>query len=392
MPSRPNFSRLLLHAGPQKTGSTYLQGNFTAHRAALQGLGVHYAHRLDATRPAHTLRSELASWLPQADDAALATLGGARSPDGVTLVSDEALSQLSAADTARLLRVLCDAAAGPVEAVFVFRRWSGRLVSTWAQRLREGSGQTFEAWLQETRERRAQPYSDVALWERWAQGLRPMGGRQALHILAYDPIMASGADMFPLFLQRLCGVPADAAAALPPGPNLNTSPPDLALEALRGLNAAAAAAGQSVALDDRRRWLRRLEGRGFEPFASFLPRFGRDLVLDDMDDALAEQRDALPAWQDRVVPLADDAPPPAMLLPGTRVVRVFDPAWMELPRGRGLLARALETIATWQARRAAARAQAGADPGGAADDGEDAAPDTADGPEDLAEDAAADLG
>lgn len=320
--------------------------------------GVHYVHRLDHNVPAHTKRSEIASWSRTASDVGIATLDGQLAASGVSLVSDELLSLLPPPQARRLLGALAAGGHGGLDAVFVFRRWSARLPSTWAQRVRDGASLGFEAWMAETRRRGAQPYGDALMWSRWANWLSAAGGRRSIHIIPYDAVIAAGQDLFALFLQGVCGLDAAQSAALPPGPNKNESPTEMALEILRALNLTAQQAGVKLSLGQRTRFLNGLARRGHQPYAQLLPPYAREIHLDDASEDFAALRDAIAPWQDRVMAIAAGHAPPPMLLPGTRRVQVFDPAWISLPRAQAALSRSLANLQAAAARRLAAKARA----------------------------------
>lgn len=324
---------IILHCGPQKTGSTYLQSNLFAQREQLAARDVHYMLQMAPDAPANTKRSELGNWLRHCAAEELAALGRGIPRNKRVVISDEMLADL------RPPRVKLLAECWPrrqVDAVFYFRRWSDRLPSYWVQRVKEGEGRSFAEWLaQTTADRMLRRWSDDWIWSAW----RVLGGASRLRILSYDGIRAAGRDLYEDFLQTCLGV-ADAKVEMERPRNV--SPPPVEVELIRAMAKLAQAQGTRFTLRNAnaRAWIKRKRKAGYEPFLAQMTPMRGSIVLDDAADQFAAEREAVASWRRHyVLPQGGD-----MLLPGRREVQVYDPRWAEAPEVSRLLEADLKTV------------------------------------------------
>ncbi len=180
-------TRLVLHVGLQKSGTTYLQEVLTARAGELASAGVHYPLPQSGRRKRRTENHEWASYgllgpeYPWVSEKRAAEEHGswkalekqvARTP-GTVLLSAEALSTVRTP----AIRLLLDRLGVPdVEVVVTARSLSRSLPSLWQQHIRNGRRLGFERYLRMLEEQRALPRErveeegDLHLWRAFALG------------------------------------------------------------------------------------------------------------------------------------------------------------------------------------------------------------------------------
>jgi hypothetical protein len=137
--------RYLVHIGPHKTGTTYIQSRLDAARDRLRAVGVAYpatwragdavpSHLRLFERIRHRQLAELQRELGELTVDA----------DGLVVLSSEDLQYLDA-DEVRILADLLGAA--NVTVVYYCRRWSELLPSCWQERIKHGDDQPLPEFL-----------------------------------------------------------------------------------------------------------------------------------------------------------------------------------------------------------------------------------------------------
>jgi hypothetical protein len=133
--------RYLIHVGPHKTGTTYLQLRFDAARERLRHHGVAYpiAWSSADTEPSHrklvvALREGRTDQLRSEFDRI------ERDDPEYVLISAEGLNHLQEPALA-LLKTLTRGQ--PVTVIFYCRRWSDLLPSLWQEKIKHGYDETF---------------------------------------------------------------------------------------------------------------------------------------------------------------------------------------------------------------------------------------------------------
>ena len=180
-------TRLVLHVGLQKSGTTYLQEVLTARAGELASAGVLYPLPSDRRRKRRTENHEWASYgllgpeYPWVSDKRAAEERDswkalekqvARAP-GTVLLSAEALSTVR---TPAIRRLLDRLAVPDVEVVVTARSLSRSLPSLWQQHVRNGRRLGFERYLGMLEEQRGLPperveeEADLHLWRAFALG------------------------------------------------------------------------------------------------------------------------------------------------------------------------------------------------------------------------------
>ena len=278
---------LIIHAGLPKTGTTYLQQCLAHNAGWLRSNGACYPvlgrEFLDGH---HNVARALAGgpeaecWREPGRRAWFQRL--LAEADGATVVlSSEEFSALSPAQIAEL-RDAC----GDVELrwVLYLRRRSDLLISRWKQNVRSGLTETLPSYVGAE----CVGQGDVLRPELPLTAAVEALGRQALRVVVYEQVTASGEDLFDHFLRAQLGV-ADTRGATRPADRPNASIPLATAETLRVLNAAKAAAAGAVDPAWSRRAQERLQtpGRGRDLVAhveALLQRHGVAFDVGEVDD------------------------------------------------------------------------------------------------------------
>jgi hypothetical protein len=232
-------TRVLLHIGSHKTGTTYLQQGFVALRPALRDAGIDYPSAWqDHLHGHHSLVRALAR-----DDAGtgdrLRDLADQADRQGLALLlSSENFETLGNAAVQRLAAALAGHA---VEVVYFARRWSGLLPSAWQEDVKQGGEATYPAFLLN---HLADPQSSSLLnhaivLDRYAQAF----GQRAIRVVAYDGVIEAGDDLLEFFARRILQVRIDPPAAKG---RVNRALPPVDVEIIRTLNVMARLSGGTL--------------------------------------------------------------------------------------------------------------------------------------------------
>lgn len=228
----PNY---LIHIGPHKTGTTYLQFRLDAARQQLGQAGVAYptvwnasqtlpSHRglMIGLREAHVDRLRSQFEAIERDD-----------PDYV-LISAEGLSLLDA-PAITLLKTLVGS--NPVTIVFYCRRWSELLPSLWQEKVKHGHHATFPEFL---KDETTDPFASQAM--NFAKRLdiySSIFGRKSIKLVSYSNLGDDEVDLashfFECFLPQHRRLFDDCPRPLATRPNQSLPPRET--EVIRALNA-----------------------------------------------------------------------------------------------------------------------------------------------------------
>ena len=206
--------RYVVHIGPHKTGSTYLQTRFIQLRPRLKSSGViHPAIWQEDGEVSHVglfrrLRARDPRLTPE-----FAVLN--RSSYEFVVLSSEDLIDLTT-DQVGQLATLLDGR--PVDIVFYCRRWSELLISGWAEKVKHGEVLPLPEYLAEAA---INPFSSEVLNFRLRlDRFAGVFGRDCLHLVSYNHLGEQDYDLFEHFARRFLG--QHELPALPPE-RLNTS-------------------------------------------------------------------------------------------------------------------------------------------------------------------------
>ena len=128
----------LIHIGPHKTGTTYLQHSFTHLRRELAVRKICYPDRWGGPHGHHRLAIDIQSGNTGATKLEFERLN--RSDSKVILLSSETFSYFSDRDVRQLHTLLSGEKA---TVVFYCRRWSELIPSTWREMVKHGSRSTL---------------------------------------------------------------------------------------------------------------------------------------------------------------------------------------------------------------------------------------------------------
>ncbi len=226
-----SLPRYIIHIGPHKTGSTYLQGSFQSLRPELLRRGILYPE-IWWHSPMNSSHSRLAEQLARGDYEALSKQFKTLNASGhcVILVSAEDLDGLKP-DHVATLRSLLDGA--PAEIVFYCRRWSELIPSSWQQRVR-GRGQTLTLPELFSEHLYSPSQSSLINYDRVLGHYAEAFGIESIRLVAYSVLRERGLDLVAHFARSFLGWPDPPLGGLPTRPNSSLSLTDI--EIIRALN------------------------------------------------------------------------------------------------------------------------------------------------------------
>ena len=224
------MKRAIIHIGPHKTGSSYLQVCFARYRDALRQRGIVVPAAWE--QHGNVSHSGLVDAVREGGDLAAAAEVIARefAAGGETLlVSAEDFSTLSAAELQRLKTLLGDSA---ITIVYYIRRTSDILFSAWQEDVKQGNLFTFPEYFGLHLRN-----PEVSVFFNLEMRLRPfieVFGKESIRIVAYSMLRDNDIDLFTHFAQHLLKWhPVEP----PPDPQeLNKAGTPAEIELLRALN------------------------------------------------------------------------------------------------------------------------------------------------------------
>ena len=294
MTSTPDF---IVHIGPHKTGTTYLQLSFKAKRAALAERGVllpefweHAPGNPSHLPLAQQLKAGQADLLQPRFDQLLQS--GARK----VLISAEDLSNLEV-PALELLRTLL--AGRPVRFVFYFRRWCELIPSSWQESIKQGQTRTLPEFMLLAVQNAA--HSRQLNFERKITHFEQVFGAGAMRFVSYSELRDREIDMFTHFCNHFLGWPNAGPGEAPKQANASR---DLATtEILRALNSLSKR-DDGVASDNLRRAFDALRDREFlAPLIDAIEAHAQKLRFSDGWPSLQALHDGLVAqYHPRLLP------------------------------------------------------------------------------------------
>lgn len=260
------MTRFIVHIGPHKTGTTYLQVMLDALRDTLweHGICVPSVWSQAPGIPSHMR-------LVQALRCGDLTLAQEQMRDILALhpryvvISGEALSRLSLPQIVQLHALVGPA---PVEVVYYVRRWPDRLPSLWQETVKFGHRSTFPEYLAAHLARRdGSEIWDTSMIDRFSA----VFGGSRIRLVSYSHLTDSGINIGSHFLASFLGL---SDVTVPSGTDFNQSLPVLDTELIRALNVIHVRRG-GVASPALRSW-----------FLSHRDGLVPDMVLRSMRDSL----------------------------------------------------------------------------------------------------------
>ena len=285
--------RYLIHVGPHKTGTTYLQFRFHAARQYLRERGIAYPAVWSASEhlPSH---QKLMIGLR---DGKLAELSAqfreiVDSDVECVLISSEGINLLEQAAIDTLKSLIGDA---PGTVIFYCRRWSELLPSLWQETVKHGRDDTLPEFLAANLN---DPYDSRAInfahaIERYINAF----GRNNIRLVSYSNLSDSGTDLaehfFATFLPRQQAVLDQA----PPLANArpNQSFPLIDTEVIRALNSLHMMRGGERSPELRVWYTQRSRTLGTAELTAAIEANIQTLPFSDASPALARLHDELSA-------------------------------------------------------------------------------------------------
>jgi hypothetical protein len=330
-----DLMRVIIHIGPQKTGTSYMQRRLYQYRDRLDRHGIAYhlppltqAVEAGGPRPhfsdigvllAHGGFERFAGELALVRENRMETL----------VISTEYLSKLRVDQIKPLAALLTG---DQVEIYAYCRRWSDRLPSAWWQRVSTGYGVPFPEWLERTLAEATQNWlvNESLLWQRWAR----IFGRERIHILSYDVLVEAGQDLADDFIfERLR---YDGRALGPPKRReAHVRPVPLEVEVVRNLYRAADAQRFNLTSRIKHRMLEKLREDDMEPFRGMAGGKLLSVTIDDNDPVFAPSLAAMQGWSDRLVTANIS---PAFMRPQAKATKVVPPEALAGPEAQAAFA------------------------------------------------------
>jgi len=274
--------RAIIHVGPHKTGSTYIQKMLVQHRADLLQSGYDYSRvGQNIEYGHHQIASALAD--PRKWSAAERLLTTALASDAETLVlSSENFDRLSVEGIQTLHRLLNE-----VELVLVYvkRNPPALLVSSWQEEVKHGHKDDWALylWSHVSRPFASTIMNPCLVLDRFASVL----GKDPFVIIDYDEVKRQQHDLFERFLDV---IGATGLAMRGTHETINASLQFEDVEIVRLLNIIAAKAGIRVTANVRTAYLQcKLNGHAVAALHYLKERIGEHLVLQRIGDSFLFQ-------------------------------------------------------------------------------------------------------
>ena len=303
----------IIHVGPHKTGTTYIQASLKKSRAALATGGVLFPNEwwLPDGNPSHfelfrSLRDSrfdrIKRDLEQMRRASVQKV----------VISSEDLSDLSPDEIQHLRSCL-----GTDSAIIViyYRRWSDRLFSGWKEEMQHGHSRTLPQFM--AAHLGAPHRSSVISTNLMIDAYCNVFGRENVKLVCFDELVSNGTDIFRHFSQTFLGV--DFQNWVPEKVNVSLSWTDG--ELARALN------GMSSEL-----WplfLKRRKTVDFSCITDAMKRHTTSLAIDERDPSFMAIHDHMFAeFSDLFV---DPKPQAGLFKPELKTVRYINPDYLLEP-------------------------------------------------------------
>lgn len=286
------MTRFILHVGPHKTGTTYIQSHFRKYRPQLRELGIDYPDEWCVPGVDHChfglfrqLRArqwdELSADMRRVRERGLETV----------VVSAEDLSSLTEEELA-FLRENLD---GEVSVVFYIRRWADIMPSSVQENIRQGSMLTLpELLLPHMLHPLTSAHINYAIrLDRYAQ----VFGEAAVLPVVYDNVIEDGQNLFAHFLRNIVRCDADLPVD---GAVVHGSQPAEEIELLRMGNVL-----RAQGLPVTPRWgefMAGLRKRDTTEIRALMRKHAATVTINEMSEPFTTvYRDVLARYRDRIV-------------------------------------------------------------------------------------------
>lgn len=220
----------VMHIGPPKAGSKYLQTSLAALSGELLNDGICYPTTVFSPKP-QASHQGLVRLLHNGPSTELENIFAEFNSSGYGYVcfSNEGLWSLSEEQLVYLRELL---AGFEIRIVHYCRRWSERIPSLWKQNVKEGFVETFPEYLVRAIRGpvKAPDLNHRLVWDKFAN----VFGRESIHLVGFNNLVEKKVDLVEHFLETFFNW---KYAQAPEGTFSNKSPDVLDCEILRALNA-----------------------------------------------------------------------------------------------------------------------------------------------------------
>ena len=281
--------RVVLHIGPRKTATTYLQrvlqqcvasGDLPADAYPLRTRGRldhnHVPGLIDLARSLGEIGLQADAWTDQDGSDARALLDAVASARSDVVLSAEALSVLRPSGAAAIVAALAPA---PVDVVITVRDLGRVLPSSWQQHMRNGNIESYADYLalraDERRERTDREDLHRGFWRAYRYGELARRWADVARSVAVVTVPSAGADQAEVWRRFVAAAAIPGLPAQPPAieeDRANVSLTGAETYALHGLNVAAR--GDGLGRREVRDWHRKLLRRGWAERPDRGPRLG----------------------------------------------------------------------------------------------------------------------
>jgi hypothetical protein len=266
--------RFVIHVGPHKTGSTYIQRRLYRVATDLRHLGIFVPSQWNDSpeNPSHTGLIGILNRTSMSDGAAV--FDAWRNSDHKMIVmSCEALCGMPHPALTRLRDLIGD---NPIEIVYYVRRWSDLVPSAWQELVRQGGSLTFLDFLMQ--QVRDPERSSTINLETALQPLIDVFGRTSLCLVSYNSVVETGQDLFTHFAEHFLGL-----KDVEPSPDdlVNRSLPPEHIEMIRALNVVDRQLGSPTTSRMFRRAVEKEKELDLSDILRSLGVFKKELVIND---------------------------------------------------------------------------------------------------------------
>lgn len=222
--------KYIIHAGPQKTGSTYIQSHLFDTRKSLYQKGVLYPDNW--LRPGEITHYSVCEGLREGKDLKPVFDKINREHVDTIILSCEAFG-LNALTTTALESLRDYVGDNPIEIVYYVRRWSERLSSLWRQDVMAGRRRTFPEFFSRVIDNAiVRPEVNYSvMWRRYEK----IFGRENLKIVSFNNLVEHSIDLFTHFCKVIVGI-SDAPQVTKGRVRQNTGSDMIHTEIVRALN------------------------------------------------------------------------------------------------------------------------------------------------------------
>lgn len=194
---------LLLHVGPHKTGSTYLQKRLAEGRSELARQGVAYPEYAFSLLGHHEVVDHLRGWKTPTKGLSLESLHQHCSTHEVSIISSENFVFLSEEQLVPLARIF---ESHRIHVVFYLRSLIDIWPSHWQELIKHGAELTFAEYMATAHGLMDKVDLQPIRYDIQLQKLANVFGISHLRVVSYDNVLTAGADLFSHFCRSILGV------------------------------------------------------------------------------------------------------------------------------------------------------------------------------------------